>query len=68
MNTFVRTLTRSLVATALAATAALGLSAPAWAAPTSHYVTDVCVDHQVHQVHQVWMDEHAYLVPVPASC
>jgi|KBSMisStaDraftv2_1062788.scaffolds.fasta_scaffold9037241_1 hypothetical protein len=65
MNTFVRTLTRSLVATALTATAALGLSAPAWAAPTSHYVTDVCVDHQVHQV---WMDEHAYLVPVPASC
>jgi hypothetical protein len=36
MTTFVRTLTRTLVATALAATAALGLSAPAWAGPTSH--------------------------------
>lgn len=65
MNTFARTLTRSVVAAALTAAAALGLSAPAFAAPTSHYVTDVCVDHQVHQV---WMDEHAYLVPVPASC
>ena len=65
MNTLVRTLTRSLAATALTAGAALGLAAPASAAPTSHYVTDVCVDHQVHQV---WMDEHAYLFPVPASC
>ena len=65
MNTFVRTLTRSLVATALTATAALGLSAPAWAAPTSHYVTDGCGDHQVHQV---WRDEHAYRGHVPASC
>lgn len=38
---------------------------PAWATPTSPYVTDACVDQEVHRRR---MDGHTRLVPVPVSC